>query len=154
MIARLASSSESQFAQQDPLPADSHIHKIKSELNRRRVALIELAHRSDSNMPANDRWEIREYLERWSLPKRPDSIPELMRSFITSCFSYAVIRSYCESIIGNIPTRTEGDCLRAFLSAVGLNFHKQLRHAANFLRKFFWWLLFYQKKMTFNVIAV
>ena len=48
----------------------------------------------------------------------------------------------------------EGDRLNAILSAAGMNFHKLLRWAADFLRQFFCWLLFYQRTMTFKVNAV
>jgi len=43
----------------------------------------------------------------------------------------------------------EGDRLNAILSAAGMNFHKLLCYAADFLRQIFYWLIFYQRTETF-----
>jgi hypothetical protein len=40
-----------------------------------------------------------------------------------------------------------GDRFNAILSAVGMNFHKLLRWAADFLRQIFCWLLWSQRTM-------
>jgi hypothetical protein len=46
-----------------------------------------------------------------------------------------------------------GDRFNAILSAVGMNFHKLLRWAADFLRQIFCWLLSYQRATTIVVCA-
>ena len=38
-----------------------------------------------------------------------------------------------------------GDRFNAILSAVGMNFHKLLQWAADFLRQIFYWFLSYQR---------
>jgi IS5 family transposase len=46
-----------------------------------------------------------------------------------------------------------GDQFNAILSAVGMNFHKLLRWAADFLRQILCWLLSYQRATTIVVCA-
>jgi hypothetical protein len=46
-----------------------------------------------------------------------------------------------------------GDRFNAILSAVGMNFHKLLRWAADFLRQILYWLLSYQRATTIVACA-
>lgn len=48
----------------------------------------------------------------------------------------------------------EGDRLNAILCAVGMNFHKLLRAAADFLRRIFCWFLFFQRATIFRIVYV
>ena len=67
----------------------SQINGAKNELERRRKILIELAHNQGCPMNKLDRKEILWYLEKNQLPKRPATIPTLMKSFIMSlCIFY------------------------------------------------------------------
>jgi len=67
-VITLQASISANHSEQPDLPSHNfEIHKIKSELDRRCHLLIELAYRSDSNMPDNDRWEIKEYLKRGNI---------------------------------------------------------------------------------------
>jgi len=46
-----------------------------------------------------------------------------------------------------------GDRINAILSAAGMNFWKLLRWAADFLRRFYFWLLYCQRAATINAVA-
>jgi len=48
---------------------------------------------------------------------------------------------------------TLGDRINAILSAAGMNFWKLLRWAADFLRRFYFWLLYCQRATTINAVA-
>jgi transposase, IS5 family len=49
---------------------------------------------------------------------------------------------------------TLGDCLNAIFSAVGMNFRKLLRSAADFLRQIYFWVSFFQRSKTTVDIAI
>ena len=48
----------------------------------------------------------------------------------------------------------EGDQFNAILSTVGMNFHKLLRYAADFLRRFFFLVLFYQRADFYRIVPI
>ena len=48
----------------------------------------------------------------------------------------------------------EGDQFNAILSTVGMNFHKLLRYAADFLRRFFFLVLFYQRAEFYRIVPI
>ncbi len=77
---------------------------VKNELIRRREILISFAHDPVFKMEKLDRECIVSFFEKWQLPKRPNSIPDLMKTFFTCCFTYAPLRKYLTNIAGGIPT--------------------------------------------------
>jgi hypothetical protein len=88
------------------------ISQVRRELKRRREILIRLALDQSAQLDKLDRQEILRYLEQGLLPERPHSVPDLMKAFVNSCFTYAVLRNFCTSILGEIPTpETIGECL-------------------------------------------
>ena len=84
--------------------SQEQIQSIHSELMIRRDKLIKLAHDQHVQMDTTDRKNIISFFEHSEKPKHPKSIPELMKIFFTSCFSYAPLRKYLSSISESIPT--------------------------------------------------
>ncbi len=82
------------------------INKIHAELMIRREKLIKFAYDQNLQMDRLDRECIISYFEHWGIPKRPKDIPTLMKTFFTSCFSYARLRKYLISVAGSIPKPT------------------------------------------------
>lgn len=84
---------------------------------RRRDLLISFAHDSQIPMESLDRECITTFFEQWELPKKPENIPDLMKTFFTCCFTYAPLRKYLSSIAGSIPTpEMLPDCLSKIYS--------------------------------------
>ncbi len=80
------------------------INEIHAELMIRREKLIKFAYDQNLKIDKLDRECIISYFEHWGIPKRPKDIPTLMKTFFTSCFSYAILRNYLISVAGSIPT--------------------------------------------------
>ena len=76
----------------------------KRELEIRRKTLVRLAQAPSTQMDPLDRHEIIKYLADGLQPERPDDVPSLMKAFLKSCYSYAVLRKFSTSILGEIPT--------------------------------------------------
>ena len=90
------------------------IARVRTELERRRSLLVAVARNSNAPIDQLDREEILLYLGEGKLPVRPDSVPDLLRAFFSSCFTYAVLRKFCVAKFGRIPMRsTIGDRLRS-----------------------------------------
>jgi len=81
------------------------IQQIRIEIERRRKRLIELSHQESSQIISVERERIQSLLERWESPSRPTDVETLMKQFCVSAFSYAPLRKYLASFIGNIPMR-------------------------------------------------
>lgn len=91
---------------------EREVSQVRRELERRREILAKLARDQNAPLDKLDRQEIILYLERGLLPARPHAVTDLMKAFVKSCFSYAVLRNFCVSILGEIPTpETIGECL-------------------------------------------
>ncbi|MCB0458533.1 MAG: hypothetical protein KDC74_00755 [Flavobacteriaceae bacterium] len=82
----------------------SKINNIRSELKNRQEKLIKFAYDQNLQMDDLDRENIIDFFENGNIPKRPEGIPNLMKSFLTCCFSYAPLRKYLTSIERKIPT--------------------------------------------------
>ena len=79
---------------------------IRSELERRRNILIQLSYSEDHPMEPFERRRIKALLERGEAPERPNTIPELMKQFCVSAFSYAPLRhNYLAPLLDGLPTR-------------------------------------------------
>lgn len=77
---------------------------VKEELARRREALIQLARSPSTPIDPLDRSEIVKYLAEGGRPERPEDVPSIMKAFLKSCYTYAVLRSFSTKILGEIPT--------------------------------------------------
>ena len=82
----------------------SQVATAKRELEYRRNKLVQLAQTPSTQMDLLDRHEIIKYLADGLLPNRPEDVPSLMRAFLKSCYSYAVLRKFSTTILGEIPT--------------------------------------------------
>lgn len=93
------------------------VSQARTALERYRTTLVKFAKLQHSPILEIDRKEIIKYLEHGGFPDRPDTIPLLMKCLIKSCYSYAVLRKYCVSILGEIPSPgTIGECLARVFS--------------------------------------
>jgi hypothetical protein len=91
---------------------ESQVSRVKSELERRRNVLVGIARNPKSPIDKLDRHEIIVYLDKFKIPSRPKVVPDLLRTFFSSAFTYHRVRSFNKSRFGEIPTRsTIGDCL-------------------------------------------
>lgn len=81
--------------------------EIRTELARRQQLLIGLAHSPNSPMEVIDREGIINVFEKNLPPKKPTTIPELMKFFLTSCFSYSPLRKYLTRVTGHLPSQLE-----------------------------------------------
>ena len=98
----------------------TEIKRVRSELLRRRDKLIELARDQKTDMDRQDREHILAFFEKRESPKPPANIPDLMKSFFASCFSYAPLRRYLTSILGCLPDPGNlADCLSEVYSEDG-----------------------------------
>ncbi len=88
----------------DSYISPDEVKRVHAELMRRRGLLISFAHDRQTPMESLDRECIVTFFEQWELPKKPESIPELMKTFFTCCFTYAPLRKYLASVAGSIPT--------------------------------------------------
>jgi len=85
---------------------------IRAEMIRRREILVRLAKDPSAPMDKLDRQDIVLYLDQGAIPRRPESVPGLMKAFVKSCLTYSVLRRFCVSLLGEIPTPdTIGECL-------------------------------------------
>ena len=90
----------------------TNLDEVKSEIERRVKILVAMANDPSVPMDRTDRRHIKLSLGEWSLPDRPDSIPLLLKHFVSSSLSYAVIRKQLTNLIGQIPTAsTIAKCL-------------------------------------------
>ena len=87
--------------------APMDIPKLREEMERRRLKLIELAHRDDVPMVPVEREHIIEYLEHKNLPEKPADEIRIMKEFVSSVLSINQppyrIRSRMQRILGDIP---------------------------------------------------
>ncbi|MBP7509187.1 MAG: hypothetical protein KA807_15350 [Prolixibacteraceae bacterium] len=81
------------------------LRKVITEINRRRKRLIELSYQDNTPIVPVERERIQSLLERWESPTRPTDVESLMKQFCVSAFSYAPLRKYLISVIGDIPMR-------------------------------------------------
>ena len=81
------------------------INSIRQELERRRTILICLAQDLSFPMEIVERSRIQSILEHWEIPLKPASIPDLVKQFCVSAFSYAPLRRYLKTQIREIPMR-------------------------------------------------
>jgi len=79
--------------------------KIKTEIEYRRSILINLSYDYSIPMMPSERTSIQSLLEKWETPTRPNNAINLIKQFCTSAFSYAPLRKYLTSFIGDIPKR-------------------------------------------------
>lgn len=77
--------------------------------------LIALVHESAAPMEKLDRECIIEFLDKWETPPKPKSTILLMKTFFTSCFTYAPLRKYLSSVAGHI---LSPDCLPNCLAKI------------------------------------
>jgi hypothetical protein len=79
---------------------------VRKEVARRREILIAGSHDASFALELTERKRIQALLERWQTPDRPATIPELMKQFCVSAFSYAPLRNnFLKPLIGSIPMR-------------------------------------------------
>jgi hypothetical protein len=78
------------------------INKIRSVIERMRRILIERSYDDSFKMISVERTRIQSILENWESPSRPADIITLMKQFCTSAFSYAPLRKYLASLIGDM----------------------------------------------------
>ncbi len=81
------------------------LRKVVTEIYRRRKRLIELSYQDNIPIVPVERERIQSLLERWESPTRPTDVETLMKQFCVSAFSYAPLRKYLASLIGDIPLR-------------------------------------------------
>lgn len=81
------------------------VNEIRREIERRRKVLIEKANNSAFIMSYVERTRIHSLLENWESPARPADIVTVMKQFCTSAFSYAPLRKYLSSLLGDLPLR-------------------------------------------------
>ena len=79
--------------------------KIHNEIERRRAVLIKLSYDNSFPMNSSERIRIQSLLERWETPNRPVNIVTLTKQFCVSTFSYAPLRKYLSTFIGDLPMR-------------------------------------------------
>jgi hypothetical protein len=79
--------------------------RIQLEIERRRTILINLSYDNSFDMVQSERIRIQSILEKWESPTRPADVRILTKQFCTSAFSYAPLRKYLASFIGNFPMR-------------------------------------------------
>lgn len=91
------------------------MREVVTEISRRRKRLIELSYQDNIPIVPVERERIQSLLERWESPSRPTDVETLMKQFCVSAFSYAPLRKYLASFIGNIPMR---DTIALLLSKV------------------------------------
>jgi hypothetical protein len=88
---------------------------VSREVERRREILIAGSYDASFPMEPTERKRIQELLERWQTPNRPATVPELMKQFCVSAFSYAPLRNnFLKPLIRGIPMR---DTIARALSA-------------------------------------
>jgi len=80
------------------------IEAIARRLEAMRATLV--ARARDAAWPMNplDRREIVGYLDKGVVPEPPRTVPDLMKNFLKSCYTYSVLRSFSTSLLGKIPT--------------------------------------------------
>jgi hypothetical protein len=78
---------------------------LKQEIERRRSLLIEFSYDHSYPMDPIERIRIQSLLEKWESPSKPEDMRILTKQFCVSAFSYAPLRRYLASFIGNIPMR-------------------------------------------------
>lgn len=81
------------------------IETIKVEIERRRLLLIKSSYSKSSYFDPIERERIQSILERSETPSRPSDPLSFTKQFCVSAFSYAPLRKYLTSFIGNIPMR-------------------------------------------------
>lgn len=81
------------------------VNEIRREIERRRKVLIEKANNSAFIMSYVERTRIHSLLENWESPARPADIVTVMKQFCTSAFSYAPLRKYLSTLLGDLPLR-------------------------------------------------
>jgi hypothetical protein len=83
----------------------AYLKTIREKIEERRMLLIEWSYDQTFGMSSVERARIQSMLERGESPARPENITKLMRQFLTSAFSYSVLRKYLASLIDDIPMR-------------------------------------------------
>lgn len=81
------------------------INQIRTEIEQRRKRLIDLSYQKSNPIIPIERERIEALLEKWESPSQPADVETLMKQFCVSAFSYAPLRKYLISIIGDIPMR-------------------------------------------------
>lgn len=96
------------------------LDKIRGEIERRRIILISMANDTEIPMDQTDRRHIKLYLENQQLPQKPESVPEFLKHYASSCLSYSIVRKQLGGLIGEIPTaNTIPNCLEALFDEQG-----------------------------------
>jgi len=75
---------------------------IRTELDRRRQILIDLAHDLDADLDPVDRRCVTEYFERGEVPPKPADVPALMRTFFAACCGYFAVRNHLRKLLGGL----------------------------------------------------
>ncbi|MCP3177446.1 hypothetical protein MJO47_10075 [Desulfuromonas sp. KJ2020] len=80
--------------------------EVRDELHRRRDILVHRSYDTSFQMEPSERERIQLDLERWKSPPRCTDIPNLMKQFCVSAYSYAPIRNNLLSPLAEgLPTR-------------------------------------------------
>jgi len=79
---------------------------VRNELQRRRDVLVSRSHDDSSPMEPFERARIQPLLERWEAPPPPIDIPNVVKQFCVSAFSYAPLRNnFFKPLADGLPTR-------------------------------------------------
>jgi len=81
-----------------------HIEAIARRLEEMRATLVARARDAAWPMDPLDRREIVGYLDMGVAPEPPRTVPDLMKSFLKSCYTHSVLRNFLTSLLGEIPT--------------------------------------------------